>query len=353
MRTNNIRRAPQLWIAGLALAGLLAACGAPGAATPTTPPQQDSTPAAQPTAAAPTSAPEPTAAPSPAQPTSAPEPTAAPQPTTAPAPTSAASQPADSATAAVQTVLDYYAAISDKKFADAYAKWANNGAASGQTLAQFEQGFANTAGVRLRLGTPKPGAPGAIDVPVLLISISNDPNPQQPQHVQQFQGSYSVAPGADGMRLASAAITETANPALPPAEWSDPDKLLQGYYDLINRRELAAAYTYWANNGASSTQSFAQFAQGYAATRQVAIELGAGQAGGAAGSIYDDIPALIVATQADGSQQAFCGTYTLRRLNVPPFDQFGWRIESAAIAPAALVQPGSDQARQLLANGCK
>jgi hypothetical protein len=250
-------------------------------------------------------------------------------------------------------VLDYYTAISQKKFDEAYRLWANDGTASGQTLDQFKQGFANTVRVSLQLGSPKPGAgSSAVEVPVMLIAISNDP-PNNPQKVQQYRGTYTVQPGASGWQLAGANIGEVNDRPLPPAEFSDPVKLLQNYYDLINRKELATAYTFWSDNGQNSNQTFAQFTQGFATTSKVAIDLGQPQAGGAAGSTYIDIPTVIVATQNDGSQQAFCGTYTLRKLNVPPFDQFGLRIEGAAIAPTALVQPGSDQAKQLLAGGCK
>jgi hypothetical protein len=339
--------------AGLAVALILAGCGAPGAVTTTPAPQPTVVPTTLPT-----NAPQSTVVPT-TPPTGAPQPppppTQVPQPSAVPQPTAGATQPGQAdTTAAVQTVLDYYTAIEQKKFDDAYRLWANNGAASGQTLDQFKQGFANTAGLSLQLGTPTPGpGPNAIEVPVMLIAITNDPNPSNPQKVQQYRGGYTVLPGANGWQLAGANISEVNDRPLPPAEFSDPVKLLHNYYDLINGKELATAYTFWSDNGANSQQTFAQFVQGFAATNKVAIELGQPQAGGAAGSIYVEIPTLIVATQNDGSQQAYCGSYTLRKLNVPPFDQFGLRIEGAAIAPTALVQPGGDQAKQLLAGGCK
>jgi hypothetical protein len=343
-----------LQLAGLICALALAGCGAPNTSTPTTAPATvpaaPATSAPAPTAAPATSAPAPTTAPA----TSAPAPTAPPAtsaPTAAPQPTASAGQSADSAVAA-QAVLDYYAAINDKKLDAAYQLWANGGAASGQTAEQFKQGYANTQRVDVQLGTPKPGASGT-EVPVTLIAIANDPDPAKPQSVQQFQGSYTVQSGAGGARLASAQIAALSGRALPAAPFRDPAELLKGYYDLISKGDLASAYTFWGQNGANSQQSFAQFAQGYANTRQAAIELGQPTSGGAAGSIYITVPVVIVANQADGSQQAFCGTYRLRQLNVPPFDQLGLRIDGATIAPTALVQPGSDQARQLLSGGCK
>jgi hypothetical protein len=338
-------------VIGLALTLILAGCGAPGAAV-STPVPPTSVPAATlpPATVPPTSVPaQPTNVP--AQPTSVPQPTGV--PTSVLAPTSPAGQ-GDPTVAAVQTVLDYYTAINDKHLDDAYRLWANDGAASQQTLDQFKQGFANTVRVSLQLGEPKAGSgTNAVEVPVTLIAISNDPNPQNPQKVQQFQGSYTVLPGASGWRLSGASIAEASGNPLPPAQFADPAKELQNYYDLINKHELATAYTYWSQNGANSQQSFAQFAQGYAATSQATIELGKPESQGALGSIYIDVPAVIVAKQTDGSQQAFCGTYTLRGLNVPPFDKLGLRIEGAKIAATALVQPGSAEAQQLLNGGCK
>jgi len=353
MLTTLRRGTRPLPLAVLAVAFTLTGCSAPGAATSTPPPQ----PTVFRTAPA-TNAPQPNGVPT-ATATNAPQPTVPPEPTApptqAPQPTTATGTgQADATVAAVQTVLDYYTAITEKKFDDAYRLWANNGAASGQTLDQFKQGFSNTARVSLQLGTPKTSAgANAVEVPVMLITIANDPNPNNPQKVQQYRGTYNVAPSANSWQLSGANISEVNDRPLPPAEFSDPAKLLQNYYDLINRKELATAYTFWGNNGANSKQTFTQFAQGFATTNKVAIELGQPQASGAAGSTYVQVPTVIVATQNDGSQQAYCGSYILRKFHVPPLDQFGLRIEGSTIAPTALVQPGSDQAKQLLAGGCK
>src|SRR5262249_19008730 len=132
----------------------------------------------------------------------------------------------------------------------------------------------------------------------------------------------------------------------------DPLALLQAYYAAINDRDFGRAYTYWGNNGVASQQSFAQFSQGYAASDRVTIEAGTPQEQGAAGSSYAETPIVIMATQTDGTAQTFCGTSLLRRFNVPPLDQLGWRIDRASIAAVATVQPGSDAVQRLLTNGC-
>ena len=350
-------RALQAPGAALILAAALAACGPSGPAQPTAP-------AAAPTSAvaatAPaTAAPAPTTAPTTA-PTSARVPTRAPTsapatpPATIPAPAPAAtSAPAGQAAgeiAAVQAVLDYYQAIANRAHERAYHLWERDGAASGQTLDQFQQGYADTAGVSVRLDSPSASG-DAVSVPIAITSIVNRAG--QEQLVQHFRGTYTLRQGAGGWRIASASIAAFDAGAEPPADVADPVALLQAYYAAIGARDYPRAYTYWSNNGAGSQQTYAQFAQGFASTASSAIATGTWQPGGAAGSTYAEVPAVIVATQSDGSQRSFCGTYTLRRLNVPPFDQLGWRIEQAAIAPSASVRLGSDQAQRLLANGCK
>jgi hypothetical protein len=99
--------------------------------------------------------------------------------------------------------------------------------------------------------------------------------------------------------------------------------------------------------------SFAQFAQGFATTTAVGIATSTSTGGGAAGSTSVDVPIVIHSTTSDQGAQTFCGTYTLRHTNVPPFDQFGWHIEKAEVAQVANAAPGSAEAQQLLASGCK
>lgn len=312
-----------LRVLGPILLGLsLAACSAPSSPAATSVP-------------APTAAPQPSAAPAPAEPSASPA-----------APTGQAGAVAD-LDAAVQVVADYYAALDQKQFDAAYRLWASGGQASGQSLEQFRQGFAHTVAAQLRLGAPQ--AVGAeVSVPVELSAIDDGAN----QQVTQFGGSYTVARTAEGWRLAAAAI-EPATGALPPADRGEPAETLQQYYAAIGSHSLARAYTFWGGNGSNSGQRYADFARGFANTAQVQLFLGQPSSDAAAGSLYSSIPAVIEAAQADGSQQTFCGSYTLRRLNVPPFDQLGWRIERAEIAPHAAIPGGEAAAQQLLASGCK
>ncbi len=287
------------------------------------------------------------ASPAATSPTSAPASTAAPQPTASPAAPTAAPGAGADLDAAVQVVADYYAALDQKQFGAAYQLWAGGGQASGQSFEQFQQGFAHTVATQLRLGAPQ-AAGAEVSVPVELAAIDDGAN----QQVAQFRGSYTVARSAEGWRLAAAAI-EPATGALPPADRSEPAQALQQYYAAIGSHNLARAYTFWGGNGSNSGQRYADFARGFADTAQVQLFLGLPSGDAAAGSLYSNIPAVIEAAQADGSQQIFCGSYTLRQLNVPPFEQLGWRIERAEISSHAAIPAGEAAAQQLLASSCK
>ena len=349
MVQRHIRNRGQLALAALCLAIALAGCG-PSAGTPAQTAQPTQAPVsapatAQPAPIPPTSVPAPPAAPTAAPPTSVPASPAPPAPTAIPTPASTAADPV----AAIQTVLDYYAAINQQAYDRAYHLWAQNGAASGQTYDQFRQGFAGTVQVRVQIGKAS-AHDGAVTVPTAITAVVNVTT--QEQQVRRFGGTYSVQADPNGWRLAGAKIAAADGDTQPPADVGDPLALLQAYYAAINDRDFGRAYTYWSNNGAASQQTFAQFREGYAATDRVTIEAGKPQEQGAAGSSYATTPIVIMATQTDGTPQTFCGSYLLRQLHVPPFEELGWRIERASIAAVAPVQPGSDAVQRLLTNGC-
>lgn len=255
---------------------------------------------------------------------------------------------------AVQTVVDYYDAINQRIFGNAYDMWADNGAASNQTPEQFVEGFDNTVQVSLLLGNPKVFSADLVEVPVTLLAVINVPRGQPDQQVQQFQGSYRVQRESENTwKLVSAALGPINQP-LPPSEFTSPAGLLQSYYAAINARQFARAYTYWNNLGKASGQNFAEFQQGFATTNRVAITLGTPQGQGAAGSTYIDVPIVILATQNDRSVRSYCGFYTLRRQNVPPFDRFGLRIESAPIVETGNgTRPDANEIQRLLTNACQ
>jgi hypothetical protein len=281
--------------------------------------------------------------------TTAPQLTAEPpQPTTAAAATQAPAGAIDT-TAAVQVVLDYYDAIVQKQYDAAYGLWAQNGAATGQTRAEFEQGYAGTASLSVLLNLPTVSG-DTVTVPITILSVLNSSN--QTQQPQRFEGIYTLHQEAGGWRIASADIDESDASAEPPASIGDALRVLQAYYQAIDAGNYPRAYTYWENNGTASQQSYTVFVEGFASTTRVTLATGQAQTNAAAGSAYTEVPVVVVAQQRDGSRQSFCGTYRLRRANVPPFDTLGWRINSASILKLEQTDLDSDTIERLLAGQC-
>ena len=68
--------------------------------------------------------------------------------------------------------------------------------------------------------------------------------------------------------------------------------------------------------------------------------------------MYTEVPVVVLGEKRDGSRQSFCGTYRLRRANLPPFDTHGWRINSASILKLENVELDSDTIQRLLAGQC-
>jgi hypothetical protein len=284
----------------------------------------------------------------PIPPTSAPAPTAAPQPPES-APTPQPPAGLTDTTAAVQVVLDEYQAIAQKQYGQAYSLWAENGAASGQTRSEFERGYANTAGLSALLDRATVSG-DAVTVPITILSVLNQSD--QAQQPQRFTGSYTLRQEAGSWRIASASIDERDASAEPPASTGDALRVLQAYYQAIDAGNYPRAYTYWENNGTASQQSYTMFVEGFANTESVTLAMGQAQNNAAAGSVYAEVPVVVLGPQRDGSRQSFCGHYRLRRANVPPFDTFGWRIKQASIVKLEHADLDSDTIQRLLAGQC-
>jgi hypothetical protein len=118
---------------------------------------------------------------------------------------------------AVAVIRDYYASIDNNNYAHAWSLWSDGGHASGQTLQQFADGFANTAQVTLEAGAPGPmdAAAGSrfVQVPVTIEATARDGS------VQHYVGTYvlrrSVVDGATSeqraWRIASATMHVVTN----------------------------------------------------------------------------------------------------------------------------------------------
>jgi hypothetical protein len=106
---------------------------------------------------------------------------------------------------------------------------------------------------------------------------------------------------------------------------STAESVIGSFYDAVNRREYARAYSYWEPGAAEADlPPFEGFEAGYADTVHVDVSLGDIGSGVGAGQIYYSVPVTLVSSMADGSSQTFVGCYTLHLARpqiqaVPPF----------------------------------
>lgn len=141
----------------------------------------------------------------------------------------------------------------------------------------------------------------------------------------------------------------SADGAYEGPEYAAPDALLRAYYDAINAKAYGRAYGYWESPPSGVT--FDEFAQGYADTASVAVQLGVIAEQGAAGSQYASIPTVLTATKTNGQVTLFSGCYLERKTNtaVDSSPRGGkWLLYRATIAEA----PAEADAQGLLAQGC-
>lgn len=111
--------------------------------------------------------------------------------------------PAD---AAIALVRDYYAALNAGSHAHAHALWADDGRASGQSAAQFSDGFSRPGTMSVAIGGPgavdtATGTP-YIDVPVEVTTTYQDGSRRH------FRGIYTLRGEDGGWRIAAADIRE-------------------------------------------------------------------------------------------------------------------------------------------------
>lgn len=108
--------------------------------------------------------------------------------------------------------------------------------------------------------------------------------------------------------------------------------VIRDYYAAINGRNYARAFALWSDGGRATGQSPQQFADGFARTNAVSVEVMApGRIDAAAGSRYVEVPVALTSTRDDSSQRKYVGMYTLRRAVVDGAtpEQRAWRIASA------------------------
>ena len=250
----------------------------------------------------------------------------------------------------------------------------------------FAAGFADTTSAQVELGTVG-GSPGAgqlyWSVPAAIFSTTS-------AGAQNFVGCYTVhlarpeiqasppfkpiaiqaaqlsaVASAAAARSGLASVCGTANAT--PLPWGAPgagidsthyvddrsagEQVIQSYYNAINRKEYTRAYAYW-EAGATGLAPFGTFAAGYANTKSVTLQTKPGTTDVGAGQLYYSVPAVVTASNADGSTTLFSGCYKLHLGSpniqaTPPFQPLG--IQSARIAQA----PSGSNPNDLLSSACR
>jgi len=291
------------------------------------------------------------------------------QPTAAP---TAAPEAAylDDRSSADQLIRSYYDAINRRQTIRAYAYWEPS--TTLPSYDTFAKGFADTTAAQVELGTVG-GDAGAgqlyWSVPAAIFSttsagaqsfvgcytvhlgrpeIQTEP-PFKPTAIQTAQVSSVASAAAARSALAGACGTSNARPlpwgagptGVDAAQYVDNrsvgEQVIRSYYNAVNRKEYARAYGYW-EAGAPGLAPFATFAAGYANTKSVALSTKPGTTDVGAGQLYYSVPAVVTASNTDGSTTIFSGCYKLHLGSpnaqaTPPFQPLA--IQSARIAQAA------------------
>ncbi len=126
----------------------------------------------------------------------------------------------------------------------------------------------------------------------------------------------------------------------PPLEYDnalEPENVLVAYFNAINVKDYARAFSYWESEPNGATLD--QFAAGYNDTEAVEaffrlpVRVGAG-----AGNLYAEIPTIFIATHTDETIQYFAGCYVVHATNVPvgnnPLPDPNWYLQDASVVEA-------------------
>jgi len=184
-------------------------------------------------------------------------------------------------------------------------------------------------------GMPDKPGPGAIGTPTPAL-----PAPSSIANASAADATLAPDPTqgiAVGEPNPSAPATPPAGNANEPGP-GDALQLVRDYYAAIDARDYARAYNLWSENGAASQQSPQQFANGFADTTEVRVQVGdPGDEDAGAGQRYIEVPVAVFATHADGSRHRYAGSYVLHRTVVDgaSAEQRAWRISSAKLRETA------------------
>jgi hypothetical protein len=175
---------------------------------------------------------------------------------------------------------------------------------------------------------PGPGPVGAqgVELPPAEVALDADGNPLPADGVPVDGAPVEDAPLEGGEDVAG---EPTANDAVA---------VLRDYFAAINSGNFGRAYALWADGGRASGQSPQGFADGFADTTGISVELQApGRVDAAAGSRYVEVPVTLRASLRDGGERRLTGAFTLRRAVVDgaTAEQRAWRIATADLRDVA------------------
>lgn len=132
---------------------------------------------------------------------------------------------------------------------------------------------------------------------------------------------------ASGPAFATAIVTDYND------NRSTPRDLMQSYYNALERKEFARAWTYWGEDDKPAA-SFEDFEDQFSAIESVELVIGDIQSEGAAGSVFHNIPLAVRINLDDGSHLTETGCVVARLANPQiqgvPFDPM--HIVSADLA---------------------
>jgi len=123
-------------------------------------------------------------------------------------------------------------------------------------------------------------------------------------------------PAVDALAQSQAPAYENLN---------SPVDLLASYYNAINRKEYQRAYGYWQ----TAPTSYQNFVNGFSDTTAAQLIVQPPTfVGGAAGSLYTQVPTALVAKHTDGSTHTYAGCFVTRKSNI---QADVWHIYSAQL----------------------
>lgn len=184
----------------------------------------------------------------------------------------------------------------------------------------------------------------------LSIAACDQPNnPPEPQAATPA----ATAPVPEAADVVVAPVTADAEaPAANDTDYLDDRSsakaLITSYFNAINRKEYARAWSYWTQG--SDVQPYGKFKEGFANTKETQVTFGRASSEGAAGSLYTQQRIALSVSNEDGTHEYFAGCYTTH-LSQPavqdqvPFKPMGIReakvtaVDTDAAAQALLTQP--------------